>query len=101
MRETDVAMPRPFPCSQRKQRAVILRQHAIELPDGRTAMVVELGSGDSFRVLVASLGATLLRIDAPDRNGRLDNVLLGSDDIHRYPSAGAPGPESYMGATCG
>jgi aldose 1-epimerase len=52
-------------------------------------------------VTLGSLGATIMRIDAPDRAGNMGNVLLGSDDLARYPAAGARGTNAYMGAICG
>lgn len=71
------------------------------LPDGRTATVYRLHAEGGIAVEVASLGATLLTIAAPDRAGVPAPVLLGSGDPARYPAAGAAGPDAYLGATCG
>ena len=73
----------------------------VPLPDGRSCAVFRIEAAGGIAVTVAELGATLLRIDAPDRRGRLANVLLGSDDISRYPAAGAAGADACLGATCG
>lgn len=54
-----------------------------------------------IRVTLTNLGATLMAIEAPDRHGRHANVLLGHARVRDYPAAGAPGPDAYMGATCG
>jgi aldose 1-epimerase len=61
----------------------------------------ELRAACGVRVVVTDLGATLMRVDAPDRDGRVANVLLGYDAPGDYPAAGAPGDDAYMGATCG
>lgn len=50
---------------------------------------------------VSDLGATLMRIVAPDRDGRLADVLLGHDHPGDYPAGGAPGSDARMGGTCG
>ncbi|WP_371819603.1 hypothetical protein [Erythrobacter sp. 3-20A1M] len=70
------------------------------LPDGRIARKFVLAAG-SFRVIISDLGATILGIETPDRDGIIANVLLGYPDPAHYPSAGAPGSDHYLGATCG
>jgi aldose 1-epimerase len=70
------------------------------LPDGRTARAYDLLAGP-YRVRLTDLGATLMRLDAPDREGRADNVLLGYDSPTHYPSGGAPDGHAYAGALCG
>ena len=45
---------------------------------------------------VMTYGATLTELDAPDRNGKLDDVVLGFDGIDGY-----LGKEPYFGATVG
>ena len=47
------------------------------LPDGRTAGVFDLVAG-AVRVRLTDLGATLMRVDAPDRAGRLERLR----DLH-------------------
>lgn len=49
------------------------------LPDGSPIALIRLES-DSLRVCLASYGARMLAIEAPDRQGRFDHVLLGFDD---------------------
>jgi aldose 1-epimerase len=70
------------------------------LPDGRTAGVFDLVAG-AVRVRLTDLGATLMRVDAPDRAGRSGNILLGHDSPADYPAGGAPGGHAYAGALCG
>lgn len=52
-------------------------------PDGHTAHVYELACGP-VRVRVSDFGATLLGIDAPDAQGRIDDILLGFGSIEGY-----------------
>ncbi|WP_430635871.1 aldose epimerase family protein [Sphingomonas hankookensis] len=56
---------------------------------------------DGIRVIVTNLGATLMAVNVPDHSGRRANVLLSHARPADYPAAGAPGPDAYMGATCG
>ncbi|KAB7644878.1 aldose epimerase family protein [Polymorphobacter fuscus] len=71
------------------------------LPDGRRCGVFRLTAAGGIAVTIAELGATIMRIDAPDREGRLANVVLGFDDIARYPAAGGPGGDACLGGSCG
>lgn len=78
-----------------------IERRTVQLPDGRSTAVHEIDAAPFLRVTVADLGATLLRIEAPDRTGRLGDVLLGAPDPGLYPTGGAPGSHHYFGATCG
>jgi aldose 1-epimerase len=73
----------------------------VELPDGRRSGVFRMEATDGIVVTVAEIGATLLSIEVPDREGRRGNVILGSTDVALYPAAGAPGDDARLGATCG
>ncbi|MEM6328177.1 MAG: aldose epimerase family protein [Bacteroidota bacterium] len=53
------------------------------LPDGRTAEVVEI-SGGGLRARIATLGAALLNLWAPDIHGRLGDVVLGHATLADY-----------------
>jgi aldose 1-epimerase len=71
------------------------------LADGREAAIFRLEAEDGIGVTVAELGATLMRIDVPDRDGRRANVILGSDTLRDYPTAGGAGDDARYGASCG
>jgi aldose 1-epimerase len=45
---------------------------------------------------IAPLGATLVELRVPDREGRLGNVVLGLDDVADYPRQ-----SFFLGAVCG
>ncbi|WP_010545013.1 aldose epimerase family protein [Sphingomonas elodea] len=58
--------------------------------------VVEIARG-SFRAQFLTLGATLHRLDVPDRHGQPDNVVLGYADLEDYRRQ----PPRYYGAVAG
>lgn len=63
--------------------------------------IFTLRSPGGIVVTIGALGATLMRIDPPDRDGRFANILLGYGDPADYPAAGGSDPDVYLGATCG
>ncbi|WP_442678888.1 aldose epimerase family protein [Sphingomonas sp. ASY06-1R] len=78
-----------------------ITQHAVRLRDGRDASVFRIAAPGGIALWVAELGATLLRIEAPDRNGHCANVILGDVDIGRYPAALGLPEDPRFGASCG
>ncbi|RDU98444.1 aldose epimerase family protein [Trinickia dinghuensis] len=66
------------------------------LPDGRTVHQYTLRNAHGMRVSVSELGATLVSWHAPDRAGRLGDILLGHDTPADYWEA-----KTYMGALVG
>lgn len=54
-----------------------------ETPDGPVSLY-RLDAGGRCRVAVAEFGAALVSLEAPDRNGRLANVVLGYGDAKGY-----------------
>lgn len=60
-----------------------------------------LSSTSGVSVAISPLGARLTRIDAPDRSGRVERVLLGFDDADENRRAAMPDGGAYLGATCG
>lgn len=52
-------------------------------PDGHTAHVYELACGPA-RVRVSDFGATLLGVEVPDAQGRVQDILLGFGGIEGY-----------------
>jgi aldose 1-epimerase len=55
--------------------------------DGTAVEVYTLLGDDGLEVCVATLGATLQRVRAPDRAGRVDDVVLGFPDAGAYTAA--------------
>jgi aldose 1-epimerase len=60
--------------------------------------VVVLEKEGEFRVEIANYGATIMKIYALDRNGKLDDVVLGYDSAESYEKSKNP---IYMGSIVG
>jgi aldose 1-epimerase len=68
------------------------------LPDGRQVHRFSLHSASGVQVDLAEYGARLIRVQTPDRSGRLGDVMLGHEHLGPYlDRATAP----YFGATVG
>lgn len=67
------------------------------LPDGSEATRYTLTNADGARASFMPLGAAVLSLEAPDRDGRLTDVVLGFDSAAEYLTANAP----YFGLTIG
>lgn len=53
-------------------------------PDGRRVSLYTLTNSHGMRAKVADYGAMLVGLWAPDRNGRLDDIVLGFDTLDGY-----------------
>jgi aldose 1-epimerase len=63
---------------------------------GKTVDLYVLTNSSGMVAKVMTYGATVTELDTPDRNGKLDDVVLGFDTL-----AGYLGKEPYFGATVG
>lgn len=66
------------------------------LPDGRETQLYTLRNANGFQVEITNYGGTIVRLLAPDRDGRLADVTLGFDSIEPYPKQ-----SPYFGALIG
>jgi aldose 1-epimerase len=57
------------------------------LPDGAAARLYTL-ENDRLRVRITDYGGRIVSIEAPDRRGQREDVLLGFDDAAQYATAG-------------
>lgn len=64
--------------------------------DGKNVDLYTLNNGHDIVAKVATYGATLVGLEAPDRDGKLADVVLGFDDLDGY-LAGT----QYFGSTVG
>ncbi|WP_076351285.1 aldose epimerase family protein [Paludisphaera borealis] len=64
-------------------------------PDGKTVDLYVLQNG-RITVKISTYGAIITSIEVPDRDGKLDDVVLGFDDLTGY-----LGKHPYFGATVG
>jgi aldose 1-epimerase len=58
-----------------------------QTPDGHDATVFTL-ENDRLRVRITDFGGRMVSIEAPDRDGRSDHILLGFDDAAAYSQYG-------------
>ncbi len=66
------------------------------LPDGREARLFTLENPNGLRVTLTDWGATLVSVEAPDREGNLADITIGCDSLE-----GWMGNPFYLGATVG
>ncbi|MEM9236659.1 MAG: aldose epimerase family protein [Verrucomicrobiota bacterium] len=67
------------------------------LADGRSAKLYTLSHPSGLTARVTNFGATLVALEAPDRDGKVDDLVLGYDSVSGYESPRNP----YFGATVG
>ena len=65
--------------------------------DGQDVETFVFVNANGLSVKVINYGATVVSVEAPDRDGNLVDVVLGFDDMAGYQSADNP----YFGACCG
>jgi aldose 1-epimerase len=65
--------------------------------DGQAVDAFILKNDNGMMVKVINYGATIVAIEAPDREGRTADVILGFDDLAGYQSDANP----YFGCCCG
>lgn len=56
-----------------------------QLPDGRATQLYTLRHTNGFQAEISDFGGTVVRLLAPDRDGKLADVVLGFDSIEPYP----------------
>lgn len=66
------------------------------LADGRKAGLYILKNANGMTAAVTDFGATLVRLEVPDNNGRIKDVVLGHDDVTGYENG-----HGSIGATVG
>ena len=74
----------------------ILKKSFGKLPDGREADLYVLTNNSGASVEITNYGGIIRAINVPDKNGKLDSVVLGYNDVNGYvPTCG------YLGALIG
>ncbi|MEO7967001.1 MAG: aldose epimerase family protein [Gemmatimonadaceae bacterium] len=66
-------------------------------PDGQTVHLHTLTSASGMQVSFLTLGGIIVSIRVPDRDGRMDDVVLGRDSLAEYQDPRTP----YFGAIVG
>jgi aldose 1-epimerase len=67
-----------------------------KLPDGREVTLYTVASPTGAKLRMIDYGGTIVSLDMPDRDGKMDNVNLGFDNIDTYLKHTA-----HLGATIG
>lgn len=62
----------------------IEKQKFGSLPDGRDAHLFILSKTDGLQLRISNYGGSITSLSAPDRNGTLDDVVLGYPTLDRY-----------------
>jgi aldose 1-epimerase len=70
-------------------------------PDGRPVEVYSLRNAKGMEARIATYGATIISLTAPDRTGHLADVVLGFDTIEDYVSRAYLRESPYFGAVIG
>lgn len=73
-----------------------ITQSPIGSYDGKTVIAYTLTNAHGLSARVISFGARLTQMHAPDRYGRMADIVLGFDDLDPYFDT-----DTYFGATCG
>ena len=55
-----------------------------QMPDGRGITVFTLANANGMRVRAINYGGIILSLEVPDREGRVDDVVLGYDSLEGY-----------------
>lgn len=66
------------------------------LPNGDAVTRYTLENSEGMKAVLMNYGATLIALEVPDRDGKLDDVVLGFDRVEPY-----TGASPFMGATVG
>ncbi len=64
--------------------------------DGTAVQALTLEASGGLRAKIITFGARLTELHVPDRDGKLDDIVLGFDTIDEYHTT-----DTYFGATCG
>ena len=54
------------------------------MPDGTPVEIIRLTNANGIEVRAMTYGAIIVSIRVPDRDGTLDDVVLGFDDLDQY-----------------
>jgi len=67
-----------------------------KMPDGQSVELYTLNNSSGMTVSITNYGGRIVTLMVPDRNGKMDDVVLGFDDL-----AGYLGNNPYFGALIG
>ncbi len=71
-------------CAEREEKMHVRKENYGVLPDGRMVESFVLTHTSGLRARIISYGAILVSLEIPDREGHLDDVVLGYGGIENY-----------------
>lgn len=74
----------------------ILQRNFGKTKNGIEAQLFIIENSNGMKVSVTNYGATVVSINVPDKNGKIDDVILGYDNLEGYLNG-----DKYFGATVG
>lgn len=83
-------------CSNKKESNMNKMELFGNLKDGREVYSFTLRNKNGMQMQVINYGATIVSLTAPDRHGKLEDIVLGYDSIQGYENG-----DSYFGAIVG
>ena len=83
-------------CSQSNQAATPGKKLFGKLKNGKEAYMYTLKNKNGMSAEITNFGATVVKLFAPDKNGKMADVILGYDSLKSYERGGA-----YFGAIVG
>ena len=84
------------PRGSAKMKASVTKMDFGKTDDGKAVEAFVLTNANGMKVKVITYGAIITEVHVPDKDGRMEDVVLGFDDLKGY-LAGHP----YLGAVCG
>jgi aldose 1-epimerase len=92
-------LPFLFAAHSIAQPARIEKQSFGKTPDGVEVFLYTLKNASGMQVKITNFGGRITALEAPDRNKKFDDVVLGFDTVERYTAGPAAG--AYFGAIIG
>ncbi len=74
----------------------VIKENFGKTNDGRKVEAYKMLSSDGSYIRILNYGLIIQKIEIPDKNGKLENIVLGFNDISMYEKA-----KSYYGAIIG
>src|SRR5713226_4247079 len=84
-------------CGAGGQKASSVRKEDFGKADGRNVELYTLTNRNGVEVKITTYGGIVVSLKVPDRKGKLDDVVLGFDNLDDYVKANSP----YFGAIIG
>lgn len=86
-----------FACTNKEVPPTINQQAFNKLIDGKQVKIFTLTNAKGMEIVVTNYGARIVSWLAPDKNGKMEDVVFGHDSIDGYLNA----KENYFGASIG